>query len=177
MKKLFCALLLLALLCGCSAAPTSPTPTPEVTPVPETTAAAESAEESTLTFSTTDMDGNTWDESVFAGHTLTMLNFWEPWCGPCVGEMPDLETLSKEYAEQGVQLLGIYSTEQDAADIRDYTGVSYPLLRFVPAFAPFQTGYVPTTVFVDENGQQVGETVVGAKSYEDWAALIEELLA
>ena len=55
------------------------------------------------------------------------------------------------------------------------TGVRYPILRYVSEFDLFQTGYVPTTVFFDENGQ-ILNGVIGAHSYEDWAQLIEELL-
>ena len=35
---------------------------------------------------------------------------------------------------------------------------------------------IPTTMFFDSNGEQVGDTVVGAKSYEDWTGLIDLLL-
>ncbi len=31
-------------------------------------------------------------------------------------------------------------------------------------------------MFFDSDGEQVGETVVGAKSYEDWTGLIDLLL-
>jgi hypothetical protein len=35
---------------------------------------------------------------------------------------------------------------------------------------------VPETVFLDENGRQVGETYVGSRSEAEWASIIEELL-
>jgi hypothetical protein len=39
-----------------------------------------------------------------------------------------------------------------------------------------KSDYVPMTVFVDANGHQVGDMVVGSKSKEDWMRIIENLL-
>ena len=60
-------------------------------------------------FSTIDRDGNSYDESVFSGNELTLINFWEPWCGPCVGEIPDLQELYEEYKDDGLLIIGVYS--------------------------------------------------------------------
>ena len=35
---------------------------------------------------------------------------------------------------------------------------------------------MPTTFFVDETGAQVGQTYLGAKSEDEWAAIVDELL-
>ncbi len=127
-------------------------------------------------FSTTALDGTAVDESVLAGHTLTMINFFEPWCGPCVAELPDLEKLYEAYAPQGFQILGVFSTEEGTEDVVSDAGLSYPVLRYVPAFDRFQTGYVPTTIFVDGQGKIVGETQIGSNSYEGWEAIIKDLM-
>ena len=119
------------------------------------------------------------DQSVFAGHALTMINFWEPWCGPCVGEMPDLEKLWKNYKSKGFQILGVYATDGMEADVDAVladTGVTYPILHWCDAFEQFETGYVPTTVFVDEHGELVGEALIGSRSYRDWVSVIEGML-
>ena len=137
------------------------------------------AEPDTVRFFTTDRYAQPWDQSVFAEHKLTMINFWEPWCGPCVSEMPDLEKLYQTYSEQGLLILGVYSTEDrenDVDAVLRQCGTSYPILYYCPAFDAYQTGYVPTTIFVNQDGQQVGSTEIGSKSYEAWAALVEGLL-
>ena len=127
-------------------------------------------------FSTTALDGTSVDESVLAGHTLTMINFFEPWCPPCIAELPDLEKLYEAYAPEGFQILGVFSTEEGTAEVVSDAALSYPVLRYVPEFDQFQTGYVPTTIFVDGSGRIVGETKIGSNSYAGWEAIIKGLM-
>ena len=140
-----------------------------------------------VVFSTTDRDGTEFDNSIFADYELTMINFWEPWCGPCVGEMPDLEELYENYADQGLLIIGVYSEEgmeSDVDEILDDSGITYPILRYTSEFDIYQSGYVPTTILVDRNGniidtgivdyQDVDSTlIVGAHSYSEWERLVE----
>ena len=134
-------------------------------------------ESSGLTFSTTALDGSPVDESIFEGKSLIMLNFWEPWCGPCVSEMPDLQRISEEYADKGFLIVGVYSTERDTQKVVDSLGINYPIIKNCEAFDQFVTGYVPTTAFVDGEGNIVSELIVGGRSYEDWKEIIDSLMA
>lgn len=130
-------------------------------------------------FSTTDFEGNAATEQIFAGHQLTILNFWEPWCGPCVSEMPDLQRLSQEYADKGVQVIGVFATpdaDEEVQAVLDKTGVTYPILRYTSEFDFLQTGYVPTTVIIGSSGNILTESFAGSMDYDGWVALIEGLL-
>lgn len=165
-----------------TAAPT-PTEAPAVTEPddvpPEEGEPEEPAEATGLVFSTTDRDGNIWDESALRDYSLIMLNFWEPWCPPCVGEMPELEELWQTYADRGFLILGIYSTpgvEDEVDAVLADCGTSYPILHYCAAFDEFQTGYVPTTVFLNGEGELVGHTEIGARSLERWSGIVEDLL-
>lgn len=137
-----------------------------------------------FTFTTTDRDGNSWDESVFAGNELTMINFWEPWCGPCVSEMPELQRLYEDYSDRGFLIIGVYSddTQEGSVDeVLSSSGITYPILHYTSEFDEFQTGYVPTTIFVDGEGHIVtapdqDSAIVGSDSYDGWAKIIEDLL-
>ncbi len=203
-KALILCLLAALLLSGCGGGKKTDTPAEEPAqeetipeePAQEETIPEEPAQEETLpeeptteapysglSFTTTDRDGNTWDESVFAGHALTMINFWEPWCGPCVHEMPDLQKLQENYADRGLLILGVYSTDGMEADVDSVlksSGVTYPILHYTEAFDRFQSGYVPTTIFVDREGNVLsgseGELYIGSNSYEAWAEIVEGLL-
>ena len=141
-------------------------------------------------FSTTDLDGNAVDQSVFSGHKLTMVNVWATFCGPCISEMPDLGKLAAEYADKDMQIVGLVSDVMDAEgnladeqlqlarDIVGETGADY--LHIVPSEGLYgllsQVSGVPTTLFVDSEGKQVGKAYIGANDLEGWKAVADELL-
>ena len=187
MKKtvaILLAALLLSMLCACGTAAPAATPEPAATPATAAEASneADAKDEATvLRFSTTDRDGNAYDESVFAGYKAVMLNFWEPWCGPCVAEMPELQKLYEAYADQGFLILGIYETEgmeEDVDKVLERTGVTYPILHSCADFDIFKTGYVPTTAFVDGEGRVYQNGVyVGSRDYAGWEALLLEAMS
>ena len=137
-----------------------------------------------FSFTTVDRDGVQYDESIFADYELTMINFWEQWCGPCVSEIPELERLYEDYSGRGFTVLGVYETEDmesDVDEILDAAAVDYPILHYTSEFDQFKTGYVPTTIFVDGDGHVItldsGEqSVIGALDYESWSDIIEDLL-
>lgn len=185
MKRNFLCLLALLLLLalgacvGKTAAPAAPdesTPAPPAAPELPAETAVPSAAEPALRFATTTLGGEAADESLLAEASLTMVNFFEPWCPPCIAELPELEKLYETYAPEGFLILGVFSTEEGVDKVLADAAVSYPALRYVSAFDRFQTGYVPTTVFLDAAGRQVGDTVVGARSFAEWEAIVKELL-
>ncbi|MCR4723318.1 MAG: TlpA family protein disulfide reductase [Eubacteriales bacterium] len=135
--------------------------------------------EGPVVFMTYDRKGNPYDQSIFAESKLTLINFWEPWCPPCVGEMPDLEKIYEQYKDKGLNIIGVYSSfdmEGDVDDVLDEAGTTYLILTYREAFDRFQTGYVPTSVFINDKGEVVGETIIGSKSYDEWVNIIEGLL-
>ena len=55
-----------------------------------------------------DLDGNdVKSDELFSGNAVTVVNFWFTTCGPCVGELAELDALNKELAEKGGTLIGI----------------------------------------------------------------------
>lgn len=139
-----------------------------------------------VTFKITDLNGNEITENVFVGHKVTMINFWEPWCGPCVAEMPELEKLYETYKDQGFQIIGVFSSSDQMDEVNQVisdAGITYPIANYDSAFDRFQTGYVPTTIFVDGNGKLYpvsngygDNVIVGSASYEQWEQTLQELM-
>ena len=138
-----------------------------------------------LVFSTHDRDGYEYTDAIFADYEVTMVNMWEPWCGPCVGEMPDLQKLYENYKDEGFNIIGVYSEtemEEDVDAILEECGTEYTILKCNSDFDMYQTGYVPTTFFVDKNGNliNVGSDdaylLVGSKSYDEWESYVKEFL-
>ena len=143
-------------------------------------------------FTASDLDGNEVTQSLFEGHPVTMVNVWATFCGPCLGEMPELGELHNEYADQGFQILGIVtdtlaqdgsisSTQVELAkQIAQETGAGYTHLlpsEDLIACLLWQIDSVPTTIFVDETGALIGKGYLGARSKDAWKEIIEEKLA
>ena len=138
-------------------------------------------------FSAVDLEGKTRDQSVFQGKTLTMVNVWATYCGPCLQELPEIAEIHEEYQNRGFQLIGIVADVTDpasqlgekAALLAESTGVAFTNLvagdSLAERFLKNVTA-VPTTIFVDENGAQVGKTYMGSRSKEQWMAIIDQLL-
>lgn len=102
-------------------------------------------------------DGSSGSFDDFTGKPL-VLNFFAEWCGPCVAEMPELQTVSEEYAGD-VDFLGMDVNDplENGRAIVERTGVEYPAARD-PAgdiAAAFRVQNMPTTVFLDAEGNVV----------------------
>jgi thiol-disulfide isomerase/thioredoxin len=134
----------------------------------------------TFSFSTTTFGGDAFTREDIADANLVMVNLWEPWCGPCVEEMPDLERIYEENQGSGFVVLGVFwddTMDDDARATLESAGITYPILRGSKDFERFQTSYVPTTVFLAGDGTILSEEpLIGSRSYEDWNAIVQGLL-
>ena len=122
-----------------------------------------------------DLDGNTVKSSdLFSGKAVTVVNFWFTTCGPCVGELGDLDALNKELSGKGGALIGInaFTLEgneaaiSDAKDVLTQSGATYQNVyfdsgsetgKFVESIYAYPTIYV-----VNRSGRIVGDPIVGA---------------
>ena len=136
-----------------------------------------------------DLDGNEVKSgTLFAGNTVTVVNFWFTTCSPCVGELADLDALNKRLAENGGAVIGINSFTldgdktaiKDAKDILTKKGVSYKNIWFdsKSEAGKFTSGLFsyPTTYVVDKNGNIVGDPIVGAITGKKQAEALEKLI-
>jgi len=115
-------------------------------------------------FTLASLDGKKVSLADFKGHPL-VLNFWGTYCDPCKIEMPWLEQLSKKYAAQGFDVVGVtYDAEVGKAKIASATqqlGVTYPILlsdsKVEDAYLS-NTEVLPISFWVDRNGKVVNVT-------------------
>ncbi|MCC6509694.1 MAG: redoxin family protein [Pirellulaceae bacterium] len=56
-------------------------------------------------------DGKARPVTKFQPGKIYVVEFWATWCGPCLQGMPHLAELQREYAEKGVQIIGVSSEE------------------------------------------------------------------
>jgi len=69
-------------------------------------------------FEITLLDGATLSEKDLVGH-WTLIDFWATWCGPCVGEMPNLAAAYEKFHPKGFEILSL-SLDASIEDVRKF---------------------------------------------------------
>lgn len=143
-------------------------------------------------FTTKDIYDQEVTEEVFKDYDLTMVNVWGTFCGPCIDEMPYLGEIQKEYQDKGVNVVGFLVDAQDenldiddakielAKEIQMATGADYPHMLISEDLVYGILGEIssiPTSFFIDSDGNFVGKTYIGARDKEGWVDIIEKTKA
>ena len=127
---------------------------------------------------------------VFAKNKLTMVDIWKTDCTVCVQEMPGLEELSKQYADQGFGVLSVCvdvvdddgsiddDLLYDAQDIVRTTGITYTTVLADKDFRCLtDVVSTPTVIWVDSEGNIVDGPQRGSYGKEGTAELIKKNLS
>ncbi len=139
----------------------------------------------TLAFTAKDLEGNTVTESIFAEKDLTVLNIWGTFCGPCIREMPELGEWASKMPDN-VQIVGLVidiagdeDTEHHdlAVEIMESADADFLQMIANADFADILKDVigVPTTIFIDKDGNIVGDPVIGA-DVDAYKKFVEEYL-
>ncbi len=133
-------------------------------------------------FSLQTADGSTVTLSDLQGQPV-LVNFWASWCAPCKAEMPAMQRVYEEYRQQGFTILAVNATNQDsqkaATDFATQYGLTFPILFDVrgEASALYQVRALPTTFFVDREGNIHDMLIGGPISEALMRAQVEQMLA
>jgi thiol-disulfide isomerase/thioredoxin len=116
-----------------------------------------------------------------------LLTFWATWCEPCRDEYPMLNELAKQYAPQGLHVVGV-SLDQDGDLILmrrfiarykpvfpNYRKTAGDEAAFVQSLLPGWSGAIPASFFYAKDGRQIGH-FVGEGTRETYEAAIRTLL-
>ena len=134
-------------------------------------------------FKSYNLEGKEVTQEIFAGKKLTMINFWGTYCPPCIDEMPDLGELGRSMPE-GTQLVGIVidvgdeETFKEAVEITQDAKADFLNVLIAEEMIPFLETItaVPTTIFVDAQGNVVGQPIVGSRSEKAYREEVEKAL-
>jgi thiol-disulfide isomerase/thioredoxin len=105
-----------------------------------------------------------------------VVNFWAPWCAPCVQEMPELDQLAKDVAGKDIHVIGIgIDSPTNIAQFADKFKISYPL--YVAGMSGTElarkfgnsAGGLPYTVLIGPDGQ-VKKTYLGRIKFDQLKA-------
>jgi thiol-disulfide isomerase/thioredoxin len=117
-----------------------------------------------------------------------LITFWATWCEPCRDEFPMLNELAKQYAPQGLRVVGVdLDQDGDLILMRRFIARYKPVFpnyrkkaggedAFVEAVLPGWNGTIPASFFYAKDGRQIGH-LVGASSKDTYEAAIHSLLA
>lgn len=126
-----------------------------------------------LKFTAKNLNKEDISNDIFAEKDLTVLNVWGTFCGPCINEMPELASWSKEMPEN-VQIIGLVAdisrdTDEQHIDLAkkimeqskgDFQNI-IPNENFSDLLSTVVG--VPTTYFINKDGKIIGKPIVGAQ--------------
>jgi peroxiredoxin len=132
-------------------------------------------------FTLNTFDGSEMTLSALRGK-IVVINIWTTWCPPCRAETPALQNSYEQYKDNGVVILGVNLTNQDALSaikifVQEFK-LTYPILldEAGKVAGLYQNMALPSTYFVDRQGI-IRTVVIGGPMSETFIqSKIETLL-
>ena len=110
-------------------------------------------------FKILDYQGNEVTLSEHFGKPI-VVNFWATWCGPCKYELPDFDSLAKEYGDEVVFMMvnmtdGSQETVDKVKKFVEDEGYTFPVYFDTEAEAAYTYGIysIPRSLFIKPNGE------------------------
>ena len=108
-------------------------------------------------YAATTLEGDSVSLASLRGNVV-VLNVWATWCLPCKREMPLLDSLSREFSDRGVRVIGVSVDGEGSAEMItsfvERSGIGFTILH--DAAGQIQSTYkmrgVPETFLIDEKG-------------------------
>jgi thiol-disulfide isomerase/thioredoxin len=110
-------------------------------------------DDSTVTYSNESMKGKVY-----------LMDFWAVWCGPCIGELPNLEAAHQKYRDEGFTILSL-SFDGQPGDVTKFRTEGEHKMPWLHAFVPggfrsdlattFQVLGIPKAILIGADGSIV----------------------
>lgn len=111
---------------------------------------------------------------------IVLLDFWASWCGPCMGEMPNIKEIYRKYHDKGLEILGVSLDSQKDPWVNaikkhelNWHHVS-TLNKFdCPIAERFHVTGIPKMYILDKEGKIIAQDLRG----EELSRKMDELFA
>ena len=108
-----------------------------------------------------------------------VINYWAEWCGPCRTEIPELNTAAKQWAADGIKVVGVNFDGLQGQDLKQASetlGIGFTVLAQDPAerYDLPRSEALPVTYIIDDKGK-VREQLLGEQTLEGLQAKIKAL--
>jgi thiol-disulfide isomerase/thioredoxin len=120
--------------------------------------------------------------SQFKGKPL-FLNFWATWCGPCIREMPSIDSLARDsrLAGKSIEFVCI-STDENSETVRQFLkdkkfGMTFLRVKDGKIPPVFYSEGIPATFLIDAGGRIAASEVGSADWHEPHVVEFLEKLA
>ena len=116
--------------------------------------------------------------SLYKSPKPVFINFWATWCGPCVGEMPDLQKLfNKYYKTIDFIFINCGANKEELYDFLKKNNYNLPLgfdEKNELAYS-FNVKAIPMTILVNKD-KIIKNIIIGARSEDQYEKLIKGII-
>ena len=118
-------------------------------------------------FNETDLDGKPLSVGNYKGK-IVLVDFWATWCGPCVGELPNVLKAYENYHRKGFEIVGI-SLDSDKDKLTSFLKAkNMTWQQFFDGQGwkkkiaqKYQVHSIPATYLIDKEGKLIAANLRG----------------
>jgi thiol-disulfide isomerase/thioredoxin len=123
----------------------------------------------TMEITGTQVDGSPFDWSKYRGKVV-LVDFWATWCGPCLGELPNVKKNYELYHDKGFDVVGI-SLDDNRQKLEDFlVKEQSPWANIfegggweTPMAVYYGINSIPRAILVDKEGKVVSMNARGGE--------------